>query len=399
MNQAVFSLVVTLCIQMLVSFGAVAGPVLAPIASQDLGLAAYLVGAYVAIMYLFAAVASLASGGFILRFGPLRVSQVCLVFAAAGLAIVALWGTPAGAIASAALVGIGYGPVTPASSHLLARTTPPDRINLVFSVKQTGVPFGNALAGVILPALALALDWQSAVLFSAVACIIVAAASEPLRRALDTDLEVGRRLWAFHHIVGPLRLVFHMADLRLLAFSSLFFGGMQTSLTTFLVTYLNDRLGFSIVMAGLALTVAQAAGVVGRILWGYVADRLVSPMRLLAGLALAMSASAILVGLFTPSWPLAAILAVCASFGGTAIAWNGVLLAQVARYSPPGRAGEVTGATTFMTFLGVTLVPGLFSAVLSTIGSYLVGYSAIGCTTLLTGLSCLRRDRRGARRR
>ena len=64
---------------------------------------------------------------------------------------------------SAVAIGVGYGPITPASSHVLAKTTPRERMALMFSIKQTGVPAGTALAGLIVPPLTIAFGWQVAV--------------------------------------------------------------------------------------------------------------------------------------------------------------------------------------------------------------------------------------------
>ena len=385
MNQTRRALIVTLAIQVLAAWAALTGPVLAPLAAGDIGVAPYLVGIYVSVTYALAALTGLLSGGLILRFGPLRVSQACLVLAALGLALATL-GTRLGALAGAAIIGAGYGPITPASSQILARTTPPARVNLVFSLKQTGVPLGNALAAVALPGLALATGWRGAVLATALLCLVVAAAASPLRAQLDLDLERDRPLLSAAHLTGPLRRVFGAPEIRRLALTSFAYAGMQMSLGTFLVTYLNDRLGMPIVRAGVALAFAQGAGVAGRILWGFVADRFMPPMRLLGLLGLTMSGCAVLVGLLTAAWPFAAILAVCIAYGGTAIAWNGVNLAQVARLSPPGRAGEVTGGATFVTFAGVMVVPAAFSAVLSAVGSYAAGYCAVAVLTLASGL-------------
>jgi MFS family permease len=57
-------------------------------------------------------------------------------------------------ILSALCIGVGYGPITPASSHVLIRTAKPSDLALTFSIKQTGVPAGAAVAGAILPGVA-----------------------------------------------------------------------------------------------------------------------------------------------------------------------------------------------------------------------------------------------------
>ena len=101
--------------------------------------------------------ASLASGGFIERYGAIRVSQVCVLLCAAGVLMVA-GARPccprprcSRSLRRRSSSGSGYGPITPASSQVLARTAPPSRMALTFSIKQTGVPAGAALAGALLP--------------------------------------------------------------------------------------------------------------------------------------------------------------------------------------------------------------------------------------------------------
>jgi len=380
------ALLATLAIQVFVSFAGLAGPVLAPLAAADFGVDPIYVGLYVATIYGVAAVSSLASGGFIARFGPFRVSQTCLVLAAAAL-VVGATGHPAALIVTAVLLGIAYGPATPASSTLLAQGTPAKWMNLVFSVKQTGVPLGNMLAGAILPGAALALGWRAAALLTAGACLLLALVVQPMRAGMDLFKDHKRPFIGRGMLSGPLRLVFASPVLRRMAIVSFAYSGMQISLSAFLVTYLNHDLGMPVVLAGIVLSAAQIAGVGGRILWGVVADRLLKPDYVLGGLGLAMTLAAIATGLFTPEWPLAAIFAVAIVFGGTAVAWNGVYLAQIARLSPPGRAGEVTGGTAFLTFSGVMVAPTVFSAIVSYTGSYTYGFATIAVVTFISALS------------
>jgi MFS family permease len=382
------ALFATLAIQVFVSLAGISGAVLAPLAAPDFGVDPVHIGLYVATIYAVAACSSLASGGVIARFGPLRVSQACLLLAALALACAAT-GHVAALVPTAFLLGFAYGPPTPASTTLLAQGTPPQRMNLVFSIRQTGVPLGNVLAGALLPGIALAAGWRAAALLVAAACLALAVIVQPMRSGLDIARDRDRRVFAHGLFIGPLRLVFRSPPLRRMALVSSAYSGMQTALSAFLVTYLNDGLGMPLVLAGIVLSAAQIAGVGGRILWGLVADRLARPDHVLGGLGLAMTAAALTAGWFTLDWPLAAILAVCIVFGGTAVAWNGVFLAQVARLSPPGRAGEVTGGTAFVTFSGVMATPATFSAIVSATGSYGLAFAAVAVLTFVAGLSLL----------
>ncbi|MBI1776399.1 MAG: MFS transporter [Proteobacteria bacterium] len=384
----VLSLLATLFIQVLVAYAALVAPVLAPPIAADLGLDPHLIGLFVSLVYGIAACSGLVSGGFIHRYGAMRVSQACLVLAALSMAVLSVGTLPA-LILAALAIGAGYGPVTPASSAILARGTPQAWLNLVFSIKQTGVPLGFMLAGVALPALTLWAGWRVASLIGTGICLVFAIALEPMRAETDRERDPMRPVLSLGHVLRPLRVVFATPAIRRLAFASFVFAGMQSSLSTFLVTFLNRDLGMPLVAAGIVLATSQVGATAGRILWGIVADRLVPPMTVLGGLGLAMGLFALLTGMASATWPFAVLIAVSVCFGATAGAWNGVHLAQLARLAPAGQAGEVTGGTFFLTFGGVMATPSLFSLVLGLTDSFLVGYALVGGIAASAGLSIL----------
>lgn len=379
----------TVAVQSLTALASLTVAVLAPSAFPEIGVGPTAVGIYTSIIYVGAMTAALMSGGAVNRYGPIRVSQVSLALCALGLIpVVAGWWP---LILLAALVlGCGYGPVTPASSHILARHTPPSLYSLVFSIKQTGVPLGGMLAGILVPFLVVQSDWRTAALAIATLCIAVALAVQPTRRPFDEALD--RRVPLFQgHIVGPIKLVLSDPRLRILVFSSFTFSGMQQCLSVFLVTYLVHDLRWSLVQAGLALSVCQAAGIGGRILWGALADRTGRSHTILGGIGLGMTAVAIATGAFDSSWPSLAIYVVVALFGVTAIGWNGVVLAEIARIVPPAEIGRATGGTLFITFSGVVLAPPVFGAIAAAIGAFGPGYFVFAVFTAIFGVALLRR--------
>lgn len=142
MRSTLFPLAATLAVQVLVSMAVVTVPVLAPAVAAETGVSAGDVGIFIALVYGASMATRLVSGPLVQRFGAIRLSQACLVACVAT-------GAPALFVVGALFLGAGYGPVTPASSHILARRTPLQRLSLVFSLKQTGVPLGGALAGTV----------------------------------------------------------------------------------------------------------------------------------------------------------------------------------------------------------------------------------------------------------
>ena len=66
--------------------------------------------------------------------------------------------------------------------------------------------------------------------------------------------------------------------------------------------------------------------------------------------------------------PAAGVVALLCLFGATAVGWNGVYLATVARVAPPGQAAAATAGALFFTFFGVVLGPPVFGMVGGLIG-------------------------------
>jgi len=387
------ALAITLAIQALVAMAVLTVPAMAPAVAARLQVSPSLVGGYIAVVYLGATIASLVSGPLVLRFGAVRVSQWGLLTCALGLALTSVASGTFGAALAAFITGLGYGPITPASSHLLARSTPPNRVSLVFSVKQTGVPLGGVLAGALVPPIAVAFDVPMALWAVCAGCLLCAAIAQPLCREFDADRQPDRKI-SVGGLGGPLKLVVGHPELRRLAAVSFVFSAIQMCLATYLVTYLNAELGHTLVAAGVALSVAQIGGVVGRVLWGWITDRWVRPILMLASLALLMatcSAMAAAIGVETPAMLILVLLAV---FGASATGWNGVYLAEVARQAPAGLAGTATGGSLAFTFVGVVLGPLLFGGISDLSDTYRAGFIALAFPALVCAVVLARGFRR-----
>ena len=392
---AAAALAATLTIQIYVSFATSAAAVLAPEIAREFGIETRWVGVFVGIVYGGAMFASLASGTFVERHGAIRVSQACVLLCALGVCSIAA--APATAplllALAAIIIGLGYGPITPASSHLLQRTAPPSRLALTFSIKQTGVPAGVALGGALLPAATLAIGWRPAFAIVAAAGFIVLAIAQPIRRRLDADRNPRRRS-SLASIFAPLAILRERPALLELALVSLVYSAMQVVLTSFLVTYLTETLHWALVPAGFALTAATVGGVTGRIGWGHVADRFIAPRRVLTLIGCLSALFAITLTFATPEWATSVMIPLAFSFGATAIGWNGVQLSEVARLAEPGMAGKVTGATGFVTFAGVVAGPPSFALRSWLTGSYSVGVGTFAACSAIAALSLLRRRAR-----
>jgi MFS family permease len=378
--------------QSLTTLAALALSAVAPRAAADLGTGPALAGYQVSLVYTGAVITSLIGGGFVRRLGAGRASQVALWLAAAGC-IVSAFGTMTAVIAGALIIGLGYGCTNPAASHLLSRTRSGAHMNLIFSIKQCGVPIGGILAGLLIPPITLALHWQAGLAVCALLCLGLSLALLPARRSWDADRQRNAPLF-----IAPwagLTLIWQHPILRWLALCSFAYSAVQLSLTGLLVTYLVAEVGLDLVLAGTLLAVAQTAGAAGRLAWGWLADRLKSGSKVLILNGAVAILAAILTALISAAWPLGLIGASVALFGFCAIGWNGVFMAVIARQAPAQSIGLATGATLSITFAGVVVGPSGFALLHDRLGlSYADGYLLMALVTLI-GALCMVIARRG----
>ncbi len=363
-------------------------PLIAPAIVADLAINPALVGVFLSVSSAAGFLSTLVCGGFILRYGALRMTQVGMLSLGGGLALSAT-GWVGSFLPGGFASGLGQAVSTPSSSHLLGRFSPPHLAPLIFSLKQTGVPAGLMLAGVLAPALVEAYGWRAAILVCAAICAGTAVALQPLRARFDTDRNPAQPLTPAA-IRGNIVSVLREPALRLLCFSMFSFVGLQSLFTGFFVLYLVRGLGNDLARAGLVFSIAVAVAVPARIGWGWVGSRLIRPDRLLALLGIAMAAAAALTASLQGDWPMWLLVLSAGLFSATAVSWHGVLLAEVARLSPPGRIGATTGVVLSFGDAGSLVMPLLFSAALAVGDSYRIGFLIGALPTLVVGLYGLR---------
>lgn len=368
-------------------------PVVAPAILGDLGIPAAAFGLFVALLSFASVFFQLGCGGFMVRYGGLRMNQWSLLLLVMGLVVVLPVGIAGETLSlvlfvlAAVLLGGGGALSTPANSHVLGRFAPPRLAPLMFSLKQTGAPLGFMALGIAGPWLVGAFGWRGACLAFAALCAASILALQPFRARFDDDRNPAHPL-SVSDFRDTLRAVAETREIRMLAFACFAFNGMQFCFTSFFVLHLVESLGYSLAEAGSTFSLAVAIAVPARIGWGWLG--IVLPPRLVIGLlALAMAASGVLLGLSPPGWPGSAVAAAGLLLSATALGWNGILLGETARLAPEGRIGAVTGGVLSFAQLGAMLVPLLYSAVLALSGGHGPAFCAISVPALLVGLGYL----------
>ena len=389
MHLLILAIVAMLVQQTVATTAKVGLPALFPALASDLSFNAELVLVYTWFFALVSLVFMACCGGIIQRFGALRTSQLGCVSMALGLILAAfthqtLLLIPIFAI-TVLLISSGTTVATPASSQILAEYAPRKWAPLVFSIKQTGVPAGVVISGLVLVPLAVSFGWRMTLIGTAIICVLISVILQPLREEFDKnrDPDAVPRLSDF---IVNIKDVIKLPERRGMAIAAFSFVGMQSVYTNFTITYLYEDLSFSLEEAGKVLGLATFLAIPARILWGWMSSTLFQPRQLLAFLALIMAISTTLMGAFDKHWSHAAVLAVNCAISLSVLSWHGVLLSEAARLAPAGEAGRITGGVLAFGALGQIVFPVLFGIGYWT-GGYGLAFTMISIPAALVGIT------------
>ncbi|MBM3374369.1 MAG: MFS transporter, partial [Betaproteobacteria bacterium] len=314
--------------QIAAAMGIAIFPVLAPQLALMLGVDASTVGYLISLLFGAAMLASTVVGTVVLRWGACRGMQWALWLAAAGMLIAlvgSLWAMPLAAL----FIGSSNALAAAAAAHLLFRFAPPRHRNLIFSIKQTGVPLGWALIALVAPVLTLRWGWRVSLIAVLVYAVAAALLFERWRRFWDDDRDP-RAAGRTSLLTGVIEL-WRYPVLRYLGLAAFFFSFLQLCVGTFTVNLLVKDVGYSLVAAGLMLSLVQAAGMAGRLGFGWIADRSGKAIGALTVTSLCAAAGCVVCLSISTDWPPYLLALFYLAFGIVSYGWNGVMHAQIAR--------------------------------------------------------------------
>lgn len=339
-------------IQVSTSFAATAVLTISPLLAMSLGISPKWIGVYTAILYAAAALSSIFFGNRVHLMGSFQVSRICLALCATAMLIIST-SNIAAVLLGSIMMGLGYGGITPASSYFLSQIGPIKNRSLLFSIRQSGVPAGAALAAVVVPRLTNHLGISWAFIIPGAAAVIAAIAFR-LKSSVD-----GMPTSSATREKSPIWSILEThPQIRILALIGFIFSGLQVTTIAMLVPYLHAFQAMSIDGAAQLLTIFNVIGVVFRLVWGRCVDRGLSALKML-GISGVLGA----IGFVVMTWsafgavPPAALYLAAGTLGMAVIAWNGVLFSEIAAVVPKNKVGQATGLCVFSGFIGVVVMP------------------------------------------
>jgi ACS family hexuronate transporter-like MFS transporter len=271
---------------------------------------------------------------------------------------------------------VGAASASPGGTRAIAAWFPRYERGLAMGIRQTGVTVAGILSALLLPPIAAGMGWPA--VFRAVAVIALLSA---LVFAVFYR-EPGGRERPVSSPVDVRRLLTNGGLLRGTAFAWTSMGALGAAVSYLTVT-LNQAQRLAPVLAGVYLGVLQLGGVLGRVGWGMLSDRLGSRGRTMT-MTGAVSVLSCLGMALVAHQPLpAALLApVILVVGLSTMGWNALYITLCAEIGPADRAATVVALGTTITFTGMVILTPLFGLIADRAGSFSLSWLCLAALLL-----------------
>lgn len=358
---------------------------------QDLRFDEAQLGLAVALFYASSGLSSIPGGRLAERRGaPFAVRAAAMLSAGAVVGVAAVAHSWPLLVACLVPAGVAHGLAHPAANLALVVGIPAGRQGFAHGLKQSAVPIATLLSGLTVPALGLTIGWRYAFVLAALVPLAALAVRIPSRRPPGGRPASG----------GPRRSVrdgdVPIATMIVLSVATGCGAAAAISLSAFLVEA-GVLFGMTATAAGLLLASGGIAGVLTRIVVGWLADRKPGrPLAVVAGM-LGLGALGYLLLSYGNGRPVAivvgALLAFSAGWG-----WTGLLNFAVLRRNTNApaaasgiiQAGAAAGGTVGPLIFGAIAVGVSFPAA----WTFAAGLAAAASALLMFGRVLVRRHLR-----
>ncbi len=295
----------------------------------------------------------------------MRICAVVAALSLLGIAIIAH--TYLTMLILLVVAGVATGANQPAVNLFVIDAVRPSRRGFALGVKQAAIPVSTLLAGLAVPLVALTIGWHWAYGFAAVMAIIVAAAIPPGKsRGISKSAQ--------HAEIARPKIA--IAPIAALTVAMAFGAGAANALGAFLVENAVHA-HWSPGNAGLLAALGSAAGLISRLVGGYMADR--RGGRHLPVIAAMMGLGAVGYASFAMGVPWLILPATIVCYGA-GWGWNGVFNFAVI-VNHPGAEGRATGTTQAGAYIGSVVGPLAFG--------YVVDHASFAAAWSMTSVAAL----------
>lgn len=362
---------------------------LAPFYQNDLGLSRAQIGLFFTAFYLGMAALSFGAGWLADRFGVRSIALAGHLALGIAIAAAALAPSFAWAFTIFFFAGLGYSFLNPASTRGVMEWFSREERATAMGIKQTGVPIGGVMTAVVAPSLVLVAGWRES--FAAMGALNLAFGFvfwSLWREPADTPYTAPPHAST---PVRPAQAPFRARDLLSLSFGTALMLIGQMALITYVPLYLKETRGLSPYWASQALALTQLGGMIGRVGWGVVSDRLFHGARKIVLLLIGFISTALTLtlGLLPGGVSLWAVLLLIFLAGVCLVGYQGVSYALTAEIAGQGRTGAALGLLITFNSIGTIIGTPLFGYLVDITGTYAAAWRALAAVILAGILAML----------
>ena len=285
-----------------------------------------------------------------------------------------------------ALIGIVSSALYPAGTRAVMDWFPGRIRAFAMSLKQTGFPIGGALTAFLLPIIAVAIGWRLATAATGLLVLVVAITFMLLYR------DIPREKGDIHKFnFATLQTIFRNRPLMITILWGTLFMGLRFTVLTYFMLFLIEKLGYSTIVAGSLLAIAQVSSSVSRVAWGAASDFIFRRRRIPALAIIGFLTVLWMLGAswLTPEFPEIFAYFIAVVIGISILSYPGVLTALIGEQAEPGQVGVTVGLASMSNNAATLVMPPLFGYLVDTSGSYSLGWIITAGVALVCTLALL----------
>lgn len=316
------------------------------------------------------------AGAGIDRFGEGRVLVVGLIGLAIGTTAVALSWSFITLLMAVFFLGICYATAIPGTNKAVFNAIRLERQNTSMGIKQVGVTAGSGISAVMIPLFgATRFGWEAGFFIAASTAILVTVFFFIKYSASGNLMDGSRRVGALQH--------FKNRTFTMLTIAGFFLGAALFTTIGYTILYVHESIGATVVFAGIVLATAQIFGSLGRIISGWLADRVSMSPNLATIRILAAQSICATVLFFVVTKINSQLLALVffALLGFFILGFTGIYYSCMGTIVPVEQMGSATAGGQIALNAGALIAPPVFGLIVD-----LSGYAAAWLLLVGAGL-------------
>lgn len=366
-------LVYLFIVQLLIAFLGRSIAPLGMIIGEDLHLSMSQIGMFPAALFLGQSFVSIPAGILTDRLGSQKMILIIVLVLSGSFIFMSFSTTFHFILLCIVIAGFAYGSSHPTTNRGIIYLFDVKSRGTAMGIKQMSVTAGSALAALLLLPLAKSYGWQTSFLTAAlilllIGCCIYTLYKEPNQDTKEKFQATTNNKMEFYEIIS----LFKHNSLMLITLSAMLLSGAQMILNTFIIIFAYERLGISIVLAGVLLGIAEIGGSFGRIAWGVMSDRLFHGKRVIVLLLISIivAIDSIVVALLPNGISFYLIALIIFTFGFSTSGFNGIWMNATTELVERVKSGAATGVSITLGSWGVILFPPIYGYIVDATESY-----------------------------